>query len=66
MRSPIDNARGCYLFYIMTTLMARVTAFLPASIKTHRTDSSSWCAVAVTDDKTNKFLAWAETEGNIN
>jgi hypothetical protein len=62
----MDNARGCYLLCILTTLMSGVEAFLPASIRSCRTDSSAWCAVAVTDDKTNKFLAWAETEGNIN
>lgn len=62
----MDNARGCYLFCALTAFMSGVKAFLPTTVRSCRTDSSAWCAVAVTDDKTNKFLAWAETEGNIN
>lgn len=62
----MDNARGCYLLCILTAFMSGVKAFLPKSVRSCRTDSSAWCAVAVTDDKTNKFLAWAETEGDIN
>ena len=62
----MDNSRGCYLLCVLTAFMSGVKAFLPRSVRSCRTDSSAWCAVAVTDDKTNKFLAWAETEGNIN
>ena len=62
----MDNFRGCYSLCILTTLMAFGKALLPSNIKSCRTDSSAWCAVSMTDDKTNKFLAWAEAEGNVN
>ena len=64
MKSSMDNARRYYLLCILATFTTRVNAFLSVNRRSYRTDFSARCAVAVTDEKTNKFLAWAETEGN--
>lgn len=51
--------------YFLANCLTQITGFVLRPSRTFRSCSTVSCAVAVTDEKTKKFLSWAEAEGDF-